>query len=941
MADSVVKLRVDSNEYDAKIKRAADGLRAFGENCRKAGESVTKADKNTLDYVRSIGQMETVSKTAKGKVNEMSSAFTELSVQYRKLTNEEKQSTFGQALSQSLEQLKARIKDTKEELSEINNELGKTQNAPVSMPGGNLLGGGKLDGMLQVFGGNVMTKAAMWATGLAADMADCVKQGIELAKAGEGIRLAFDRLNRPDLLDKLREATHGTVTDLELMKQAVKFNDFNLSLDEMGTMLAFAQQKAKDTGQSVDYMVDSIVTGLGRKSLMILDNLGLSASEIKDKMAETGDMTKAVGAIIRDQMSKAGDYVETTADRAARADAELKNAMEELGRTFQPLAETGAAMFQSLEIGALNLLNRAIQPLIDKFTTLGRLRREYANAGGSSRVGTDIERLQKNSSSSAYKVILSQYDREIEDRERAIKAWNAWRKGDRSSKAESEMQWAKSKYGTDTGDMRAQLNAWQKMRGEFVEQSKAVMNPVKVTVDTKDAITGVDSLKGKLKELEEQRKKAIKAGDHDQVKNLTQQINQVKGDIKGLDPNAFKVNRHKITTHKITPQEKAADIVSDAERTYTETILKNSIRLEAGIDTTLENKKKELSAQERLFDAYSDAYATYKDPKYKESINDAADKMKSLAKEVKETEDAQKAAKEAAKREAEMVKRMVVGQSGFNADTMDAWMKGRQGDLAKAEYGSADYKDITANIADMTAIKTVLEQSVKAGIDASQFDLEPLWEKIFDGENIPDDTWSKMIEVINKKLKDLDLDPITLDVRTGNLASKTKGPKGWEGGDKAAAVLGQINGGLNSITGGIKQLGIDVPDGIERMITTLQVVQSILTGISSIVLTISMLTAAKSVPVVGAFLSTGGIAHAAGGLLTGHHYSGDQVPVMVNDGELILNRAQQGVIADGLRGGDVPVIQIEGVIDGENLRLVQRNSNRRRGRGEYVTSKNR
>ena len=100
-------------------------------------------------------------------------------------------------------------------------------------------------------------------------------------------------------------------------------------------MLAFAQQKAKDTGQSVDYMVDSIVTGLGRKSLMILDNLGLSAAEIRDKMKETGDMTKAVGEIIREQMSKAGEYVETATDKMTRQQAELNNAMLELGTTMR------------------------------------------------------------------------------------------------------------------------------------------------------------------------------------------------------------------------------------------------------------------------------------------------------------------------------------------------------------------------------------------------------------------------------------------------------------------------------------------------------------------------------------------------------------------------------------------------------------------------------
>jgi len=166
---------------------------------------------------------------------------------------------------------------------------------------------------------------------VAGKLHETVTEAVQLAKSAEGIRLAFNRLNDPSILDGLRQATHGTVTDVELMKAAVKFNDFKLPVEELGTMLAFAQQKAKDTGQSVDYMVDSIVTGLGRKSLMILDNLGLSASDIKERMKQTGDMTKAVGEIIREQMAKAGDYIETASDRLARAIAENENAMLKLG----------------------------------------------------------------------------------------------------------------------------------------------------------------------------------------------------------------------------------------------------------------------------------------------------------------------------------------------------------------------------------------------------------------------------------------------------------------------------------------------------------------------------------------------------------------------------------------------------------------------------------
>ena len=164
---------------------------------------------------------------------------------------------------------------------------------------------------------------------------EAINRGAELAKQAEGIKRAFDRLDNPQLLNNLREATHGTVSDLELMKNAVKFDNFNLSLEQMGTFLAFAQQQAKDTGQSVEYMVDSIVTGLGRKSLPILDNLGLSAVDIRKKMEEVGDMTTAVAEIIKERMEKAGGYVETAADRAAQANAKLGNAMLELGNAMQ------------------------------------------------------------------------------------------------------------------------------------------------------------------------------------------------------------------------------------------------------------------------------------------------------------------------------------------------------------------------------------------------------------------------------------------------------------------------------------------------------------------------------------------------------------------------------------------------------------------------------
>ena len=371
MAESILQLKVDSTEYDSKIKRAAQGLQAYAEGCRKVGGTLSVVENETLDFVKALGRMDTVSKDTRGSINEMTKAFTDMKLVYKGMTDEEKASPFGKALSASLDQLKNRIIESKDSLKEIEQELNNVSTAAEKIKGsGGLFGEGGITGMLQVAGGNLI---AQGITKLGSEMADTIRQGVELAKQGEGVRLAFERLNKPGLLDNLKEATHGTVSELELMKAAVQFNDFKLPVEQLGTMLEFAQKKAKDTGQSVDYMVQSIVTGLGRKSLMILDNLGLSAAQVKEKMAETGDMTSAVAAIIKEQMSEAGEYVETAADRAARAAADATNEMERLGREAQPFAEEWAKAWNEIKIGGMSLLTTVFGPLAESARQIRQL----------------------------------------------------------------------------------------------------------------------------------------------------------------------------------------------------------------------------------------------------------------------------------------------------------------------------------------------------------------------------------------------------------------------------------------------------------------------------------------------------------------------------------------------------------------------------------------
>lgn len=164
------------------------------------------------------------------------------------------------------------------------------------------------------------------------------QEAAAMAGQMEGVENAFNRFADPSLLDDLRKATRGTTNDLELMTAAVKAQNFGIPMKEMSTLLEFASRRAQETGESVDFLVQSIVTGIGRKSPMILDNLGISTTRLKDEFKgaaveaqSIGQVTEAVAKIAREEMGAAGAAFTSSADRAAAFKASLDNVKMAIG----------------------------------------------------------------------------------------------------------------------------------------------------------------------------------------------------------------------------------------------------------------------------------------------------------------------------------------------------------------------------------------------------------------------------------------------------------------------------------------------------------------------------------------------------------------------------------------------------------------------------------
>lgn len=249
--------------------------------------------------------------------------------------------------------LERRLKDVSGRISELK------QNAKSF---GELASDDTVNGVLL---GNMLTKGAELfgekVREFTDSIAELVNGGLEMAEQADGVTKAFNDLNQEGLLDNLRKATKGTVNDVQLMTAAVKANDFRIPLEDLGKYLEFAQLKAQQTGQSVDYMTDSIVTGLGRKSPLILDNLGISAAEISEKTKETGDFMKAVAEIVDTQLAEAGETYISAADRAAQKTVELQNAQKALGDEILPLKEQWDDSYADMQLNTISLISWCVK----------------------------------------------------------------------------------------------------------------------------------------------------------------------------------------------------------------------------------------------------------------------------------------------------------------------------------------------------------------------------------------------------------------------------------------------------------------------------------------------------------------------------------------------------------------------------------------------------
>lgn len=172
--------------------------------------------------------------------------------------------------------------------------------------------------------------------------------------------------NSSDAMQKLKDATGGTMNEFDLFQQANNAMILGVSKnsDEMAEMFDIAQRLGRALGRDTASSVESLITGIGRQSRLMLDNIGIivksdeayktyaeALNTTADKLSDAEKKQAFFNATMesaRSKVSLLGDETRTAQDSFDALSATISNAFVTLGERATPAFEKLATRIDNL-----------------------------------------------------------------------------------------------------------------------------------------------------------------------------------------------------------------------------------------------------------------------------------------------------------------------------------------------------------------------------------------------------------------------------------------------------------------------------------------------------------------------------------------------------------------------------------------------------------------
>ena len=866
MADVITRFKLETTQYDSKLRDASKSLAEYTRQATKAGSEFKDFTQKNVEAARALGTITPSANNAKEKVKELVGAFNDAAKAYNALTKEQQQSDFGKALGESLNQLKGRIRDAKIELNDINKELGQRggakfgQFSSVIDTVGNKLGiAGSLTDMLtsrtalMTAGIGAATTAVIAATKAWADY------NSELAR-NDNATMVTTGLKGPDMTK---------MTDAMMSVSKVYGVDFRQAINAANTLMVQFGLTGDESIQLIRDGMQGMIQGDGPKLLSMIQQYAPS-------FRDAGISAQQLVAIIHN--SEGGIFTDQNMNAIVMGIKNIRLMTKNTSDALAQLGIDGEEMTKKLNDGTMTIFEamkqvmQALQGVESGSRTAGEVMQAVFGRQGAA-AGTNlakaIETLNLN---------LDETKRQTGDVGDSIA---------QLERATGELNEAfRDCFGWD---------GWQQMatgiKTEFVEGLTTILN--------------------------------IVAQIRKHVKWTLQNLNIIERETPQYEPRRwddFELDSNVVEDAK-RKREEARERIRNRRRTpHTSTSTKGS-RGSTGtnpVEGSVDWQAKKVQDLQKAWRAAANDDSRRKIKAELDAQQKILEKMEGKQKSVL-TQSTSRTELQILQDQLRTVKEF----QGAYGKATEEWREAQNeiNDLTKQIIA---LNDNTLNLFNKPA--TITADSVKSATTISKEDLEGL--------------------------------QLSYDRATSTTSI-----------DEYIETSQKLVSGLSQVASGLQQMGIKLPEGVQKIIGFGQGLLSVIQGVKAVYDIFNTITSttqiaaetANTTAIVGLttaiigntaalyanatleaipFFKTGGIVHAAAGYrVPGNDFS-DHTPVMVSSGELILNRAQQGNIASQLEESrQNNTTNIVGRIAGEDIILSANNYLRRTGKGELVTWK--
>ena len=846
MADSILRLRVEDKEYNASLKQARQGLLALQQALHQSGATFQNVDKATIEYARGLGRMETVAKTAKGRIGEMTSAFTDLRMQYKQLSDAEKNSPFGKAMNQSLNELRGRIQETKKQMSDVDNELkvAKVDTTDFSGVIGEL--GSKLGVSSELMG--VLTTGTM---GYAAAIGASVTAVIAATKAWVDYNSELAKQTQiTTVTTGLSGSNAGDMTSFGRSVASTYGVDFREVINAANTLMQQFGKSGEEAMQIIRDGMQGMVQGDGPKLLSMIQQYAPS-------FRDAGISAKQLVAII--QNSEGGIFTDQNMNAIVMGIKNLRLMTNATAEALQKVGINSEEMTQKLNDGSITIFDAMRQ------------------------VSEAIERTGA-SSQAAGEVMQQVFGRQ-------------------GTAAGTNLGKAIANLNTNLDETKLQTGSLGKEFAKLQKSSEDLENAMRECF----GFTEIDDLEAKLRTTFNNSLTKVIDGVA-KLKNIWEEFENLVG--RNVAANAFKLLAARIT-----------QMLHPMMLVY--------------------NEAAKLFA---LFGSDSGRGGGWFG-KVGSTINSSIDKMVLTAtgqtggggggyvppaggggRGGRSGRGGGGGRGTVTPKEEKIDIKSLFPDEGETHDAAVSYAEQIRSSITEAMAASA-------TSADENAFRNFMQVAIENGMTDLSIDWEELGMQIFSELGIPDEKWEEIQKEFNERLAAMGKDALQIDTKTGNW-KKPKKEKDEKKEDSIGKDVTQIVGSVNNIVQGLNSLGIEVPAGIAKVLGVMQVIIGIISAIQVI---LAIIGVKSSIP----FFANGGLVRAAGGtFVPGTNYSGDRVPALLNSGELVLNRSQQGVLANALSGNAFDNLELTASLNGEDIVFAIDNASRRRGKGTMVRMRN-